>query len=533
MGKTELVTGLIRAISGKSTFLQVARTATKGNVVQKGIELQGKQAIKFFEKMPCDFQKYVKTVNPENLSVRYGVKGYNGSSVTGFQVFDGKNIIAKGAMGIDKTYGKRPILQIKAQLFQGEQKAGINFKYDGNKVFNGSASTGSTIKDQFYNMQSNYGNTVNFEYSETNNFSNWLNQHGLKGFDSIETPTARQFAANEDKVHKIAKEFVSGRKTYTPQQREQMEFEKLRRQKCKKHKGNSAEYVSKLQTELNEKLQSAKLQQQLKELLKKEKFPPYRNKEVIEQIKNLKGSATEVAEQSTKIFLKEMGFNPELVEIKQISSLEQGFRRFEFAFEPVSGRILISPSYNGGRLLTSSMIRHELDHFQLFADLCKSMGVENFKKMLLAKFPKVASEKFNTEFWNKAIQNAKILSPAEVAKYTKALEKYSMNGICSDNILTSIKYFGNPIETRAYDIMVSVGKSLGLKTSNDNFKGAALSRIYGRMASALERIEQKTGKAIDEACLEKLYNAEMLKFQGDKFDLSAILNNVLKNLESV
>ena len=228
-----------------------------------------------------------------------------------------------------------------------------------------------------------------------------------------------------------------------------------------------------------------------------------------------------------------MGFNPELVEIKQISSLEQGFRRFEFAFEPVSGRILISPSYNGGRLLTSSMIRHELDHFQLFADLCKSMGVENFKKMLLAKFPKVASEKFNTEFWNKAIQNAKILSPAEVAKYTKALEKYSMNGICSDNILTSIKYFGNPIETRAYDIMVSVGKSLGLKTSNDNFKGAALSRIYGRMASALERIEQKTGKAIDEACLEKLYNAEMLKFQGDKFDLSAILNNVLKNLESV
>ena len=40
MGKVDLVTGIVKAISGKSTFLQVARTATKGNVVQKGMEFK-------------------------------------------------------------------------------------------------------------------------------------------------------------------------------------------------------------------------------------------------------------------------------------------------------------------------------------------------------------------------------------------------------------------------------------------------------------------------------------------------------------
>lgn len=203
MGKVELVTSLVKAISGKSTFLQVARTATKGNVIQKGMELQGKQAIKFFEKMPCDFQRYVQTVNPENLTVKYGVKGYKGSSVTGFQVLDGENVVAKGAMGIDKTYGKKPILQMRVKLYQDVQKASLNLKYDGNKAFNGSATSGSTFKDSRSHMQSNYGDTVNFEYTETNNFSNWLQQNGWQRFDSIETPSARHFAEVENKSTKL------------------------------------------------------------------------------------------------------------------------------------------------------------------------------------------------------------------------------------------------------------------------------------------------------------------------------------------
>lgn len=762
MGKTELVIGLIRTISGKSTFLQVARTATKGNVIQKGMELQGKQAIKFFDKMPCDFQRYVGSVNPENLTVRYGVKGYNGSSVTGFQVLDGENIIAKGAMGIDKTYGKRPILQMRAQLFQGEQKASINFKYDGNRVFDGSTSCGSSFKDGRFHMQSNYGDTVNFEYSETNNFSNWLKQHGWKRFDSIVTPTARQFAENESQVHKLAKEFVSGRRTYTPQQREQMKINKLKMKEYKagerqylkeqkaqikeqmqreikelranselkqlseqrikaqeyiknetaqineskgqikahekaikdyeqkleelqqkfksidkaeieaeyqqhqekiakldkevaklwnegkfdetsakvaeleelkydtilpkrnqydiledeisrykflisgqtnhrsrllkqiethtaeidkaktaiaqaqeaekalrsdvakqikevraKYKAELDKYSPRVQKRLEEERRLAELAEKekclreqeaerlekqlkgkkissksLKEQLKKEKIQPYQNKEVVEQIKNLKGSTVEVAEQSRNIFLKEMGFNPELVEVKQISQLEQGFNDFGLAFEPVSGRIHISPNYKGNNLLTSVAIRHELDHFQLFADLCKSMGIENFRKMLLVKYPQATPEMFNAEFWNKAIQSAKVLSPAEVARYTKAFKEYELPGLFNDSIFIKVKYFGNPIETRAYDIQASIGKSLGLK-ANDIAEATVMSRISRRMVSAIEKLEQKTGKAIDEDYLEKMMNAEMLKVQGNEIDPIAILNNVLKKLENM
>lgn len=762
MGKTELVTSLLRTVTSKSTFLQVGRAATKGNIIQKGMELQGKQAIKFFEKMPCDFQKYVQTVNLENLTVRYGVKGYNGSSVTGFQVLDGENVIAKGAMGIDKTYGKKPILQMRAQLFQGEQKAGINFKYDGNRVFDGYASTNSTFKDGRFNMQSNYGNTLNFEYSETNNFSNWLNQHGWKRFDSIETPTARQFAEFKGKFDKGIREFVSGRRTYTPQQREQMKIEKLKKQEYKAEKRqylkeqkaqikeqmlreieelranpklkkvtesrielqnynkkataqineskeqvkvhektikeyeqkleelqqrfksiNKAEidaefqqhqekiaklaeeemklwnagkieeasakmsevnqlefhtilpkrnqyytlkgeisryefllsgkindrarllkeietltanvnkyktaiiktqnyekatrsdiakqikevrtrykaeldkYYPRVQKKMEEERRLAELAEKekalreqeikkiekqlkgkklssksLKEQLKKENIQPYQNQEVVNQIRNLKGSTIEVAEQSKNIFLKEMGFNPELVKVKQISHLEQGFNDFTLAFEPVSGRINISPNYKGNSLLTSSAIRHELDHFQLFADLCKSMGVENFKKMLLAKYPQVTPEMYNAEFWNKAIQNAKVLSPAEVSKYTKSFKEYELPGLFNDDVLTKIKYFGNPIETRAYDVQASIGKSLGLKT-NDIVEGTVMSRLSRRMVSAIERLEQKTGKTINSDYLEKIIQAEILKVNGDEIDQIKVMNNVLNKLENV
>ena len=170
-------------------------------------------------------------------------------------------------MGIDKTYGKRPILQMRAQLFQGEQKASINFKYDGNRVFNGSASTGSTFNNGRFNMQSNYGNTLNFEYSETNNFSNWLNQHGWKRFDSIETPTARQFAENESQVHKLAKEFVSGRRTYTPQQREQMKIEKLKKKEYKaEERQYRKEQIAQIKEQMQKEIEELKANPKLKEV---------------------------------------------------------------------------------------------------------------------------------------------------------------------------------------------------------------------------------------------------------------------------
>lgn len=759
MGKVDLVTGLVKAILGKSTFLQVARTATKGNVVQKGLELSGKQAIKFFEKMPCDFQRYVQTVNAENLTVRYGVKGYKGSSVTGFQVLDGEKVVAKGAMGIDKTYGKKPILQMRVKLYQDSQNASFNFKYDGNRAFNGSAASGSTFKDGRFHMRSSYGDTVNFEYMETNNFSNWLQQNGWSRFDNIKLPTAKQFVEFRGQVDKGIKEFVSGRKTFTPEQRENMLMAKMSRQKdlvakreyLKRHKtqireqmqreiealkGNpelkqvsefhtkakeyiktktiqkteikgeiktlenaikeneqkleklknefngiskselKAEYkqyqdlrrkicvehnklwsagkseeataklhefnyriglpkrdlydnlereisfiksnlvsqkscrtsllkevetltnqINKAKAKLSEiqeaekvfrshvakqikevrakykveldkysprvqkriakerrlaecakkeealKEQEAKRIAQeisgkkistksLKEQFKKENIQPYQNQEVVNQIKKIKGSTLEVAEQSRNIFLKEKGFNPELVKVRYATEAEVAFQEYGMAFEPLSGMLLVAPNYKANNLLTSSVIWHELDHFQLFADLCKSMGVNNFRKMMLKKYPQATAEMFNTEFWYKAIQNAKVLSPAEVTKYTKAFKEYKLPELLNDNVLTRIKYFGNPLETRAYDIQASIGKSLGLN-AKDLTEATVMSRISRRMCAAIEKIEQNTGKVIDNDYLGRMMSAEILKVQGNEIDPINVLNNVLKNLESM
>ncbi|MBP3924457.1 hypothetical protein J6E39_04365 [bacterium] len=723
------------------------------------MELQGKEAIKFFEKMPCDFQRYVQTVNPENLTVKYGVKGYKGSSVTGFQVLDGKNVVAKGAMGIDKTYGKKPILQMRVKLYQDTQNASINFKYDGSRAFNGSATSGSTCKDGNFHLTSRYGDTVNFEYTETNNFSNWLKQKGFARWDDVELPTAKHFTEYQGKFDKEIKEFVSGRRTFTPEQRENMLKEKMHRQhelvsrreyfkkrkneireqmqkeieevkanpklkevseyksqlqqylkqatenlkttkqklkkndtgiqetekeieqlqkkfdnfdksefglhdkklrkleeeqmklwdegktdeamaklgKCNKlskevtpeilygnlkdelgwakdhlvsskthrakllkeietqtaeindvklscplskvqeyekalrsdiakqikdirakYKGELDKYSPRIQKRIAEERRLADIAEKekalreqelekfskeisskkissksLKEQLKKENIQPYQNQEVVNQIKNLKGSTLEVTEQSKNIFLKEMGFNPELVEARYATEAEIAFQNYGMAFEPISGKLLVSPKFKGSNLLASSAARHELDHFQLFANLCKSMGIENFKKMMSAKHPQINAETFfNTEFWNKAIQNAKVLSPAEVKRYTKAYKEYKLPGLFNNDLLTQVNYFGNPIEASAYDIQASIGKSLGLN-SKYLAESTVMSRVSRRIVSAIEKFEQKTGKNIDNDYFEKMMETEFLKVQGNEIDIINVLNNVLKKLESM
>lgn len=316
---------------------------------------------------------------------------------------------------------------------------------------------------------------------------------------------------------------------YSPKIQKRMVEERRLAELAEKQKAIREKETERIAQEISGKKISAK---SLKTQLKKENIQPYPNQEVVNQIKNLKGSTLEVAQQSKNIFLKEMGFNPELVKVRYATEAEVAFQDYGMAFEPISGKLLISPNYKGSNLLTSSAIRHELDHFQLFANLCKSMGVENFKKMMFAKYPKATAEMFNTEFWNKVIQNAKVMSPAEVTKYTKAFKEYELPGLFNNDLLTKVNYFANPIETRAYDIQASIGKSLNFN-SKDLAESTVMSHISRRILSAIEKFEQKTGKNIDKDYFEKTMETEILKVQGNEIDPINVLNNVLKKLESM
>lgn len=254
---------------------------------------------------------------------------------------------------------------------------------------------------------------------------------------------------------------------------------------------------------------------------------PYGNQQVINQIKMLQGSTTEVAEQSVKIFAKEMGFSPELVEIKALTPLEKGLNNYTVAFDLISGKILIPSDFVENNMITATLIRHELDHFSLFADLCKSMGIENFKQMILSKYPKTSPKMFNVEFWNNAIKNAKVLSPEEIKKYTEAFEKYELSDGIARDYTSMVRYYGNPIETRAYDIQASITKSLGINSEKLS-ESVVLSSITRRILSAISKYEQKTGRTVN---LDRRIQHEIEKVYSNEVDIYTMLNNVIKTLE--
>ena len=254
---------------------------------------------------------------------------------------------------------------------------------------------------------------------------------------------------------------------------------------------------------------------------------PYNNQQVINQLKTLKGSTIEIAEQSKNIFLKEMGFSPELVEIKALTPLEKGLNNYTVAFDPISGKILIPSDFAENNMITTTLIWHELDHFSLFADSCKSMGIENFKQMILSKYPKTSPEMFNLEFWNNAIKNAKVLSPEEITKYTKAFEKYELPNAIAQDYTSMVRYYGNPIETRAYDIQASISKGLGINSEKLS-ESTVLSSISRRILSAISKYEQQTGRTVN---LDRRIQYEIEKVYSNEVDIYTILNNVIKTLE--
>ena len=147
---------LAQVIANKTTFLQVARTAMKGNVVQKDMVVAGKQAVRFFDRAPDFIQGLVESINPKKLSVKYGVKGYEGSSVTGFKIFDGDTVVAKGALGLDKTFGKEPFVQFNMRLTPKAGEASLGFKYNGNSIFGPNMSASQTLKSGKYNTHMAY-----------------------------------------------------------------------------------------------------------------------------------------------------------------------------------------------------------------------------------------------------------------------------------------------------------------------------------------------------------------------------------------
>lgn len=243
--------GLVDTLSKSKTFMKLARTASKGSCTMKEGQIAGKQAVNFFERLPI-VSDLTRNIPTEKLVIRFGTKGTKGSSVSGFHIFNGDSLVAKGAMGIDKTRGKQPILQMRLQVGENGKAARLNLNYNGNNVFNGNTSSTSFSKDGKFSLSQNYGDSLHIEYAESPLHYDLLTNSSGKSFRNVgEFPTAHQFEQYRPKLNEQVERFVSGKQS--PAQKAKLKYEKSFRLKEKQW-------------------QKEKLQKQLDEL--KSKYEP-------------------------------------------------------------------------------------------------------------------------------------------------------------------------------------------------------------------------------------------------------------------
>jgi len=535
---------LAQVIANKTTFLQVARTAMKGNVVQKDMIVAGKQAVRFFDKAPDFIQSFVEGINPKKLSVKYGVKGYEGSSVTGFKIFDGDTVVAKGALGLDKTFGKEPFVQFNMRLTPKAGEASLGFKYNGNSIFGPNMSASQTLKSGKYNTHMVYGDTMRLDYVETEGFSEYMRACGVDyHFDKMEIVSAREIAENQVNSNKRMREMVGGRHVYTKEERASRKLieESLKKRKPQKDLGLKIkkEYKGMPEQAIDAKIKTVEKlapntivdRTYLQELIAKEEILPYFNSSTVKKIKELNCPKEELAERLTKIFMEEMGYKSELMTIRKADTIISNSDLLA-EFQPQGGFIRISPSMAESKEVMACIMRHELDHFDLFARLAKTIGLEKFYEVL-SKGNGYTKASINQKFWEAAIADAKPLTNREANKYIKAIKEYNGSS-ASDNFAERLKYHINGTESRAYDVQAALARSLGVDAKNKIYESVAENRCCRKIAGELDRIFGKKGNQgeKDELVLTLFFD-EQIKSNTKAYNVLKIYNNILERLKSM
>lgn len=277
--------------------------------------------------------------------------------------------------------------------------------------------------------------------------------------------------------------------------------------------------ISKLQN-------TSKIKAMVNKAFNSESIAEYPNKQVIKELTQISGKGIDVAEKSKNIFLKELGFPKDLVKLEENDNLPT-----ILVFDSFSGVLRYKKEFldfNKNEII--SYIRHELDHLEYFSELCKSLGIDNYKNMLEKVHPEVPKESFNQNFWEKAIKSAKDISPNEKSSRIEAHKKYSFPQ-------DLINYFASPIEQRAYNIQGSVLKSLDEKLGI-NAKGAILqAKAAAKINNLISKIETKypdfKSSTFNDLYIDEIYSVQYGNGYKHGYSDSLILENILTKLEKM
>lgn len=260
-------------------------------------------------------------------------------------------------------------------------------------------------------------------------------------------------------------------------------------------------------------------------------IPAYPNKEILAQLKAVKGTPAEKFEQIKNIFCKEMGIDASLVRLRASNELELGNASFGCKFH--SGEIL----YNETLIHTlkdtqlCGAIRHELDHLEVYGKLAKTLGLGKMKQLIAGLGQNAAEsalirENFNTSFYERLAKQLNT-NGFDRKLYEQAVNKLSET--CVGRFKNLHAYYSNPLESRAYGVQMSLMKSLG----SPDIQTICDIKITKQIAAEIERIEHLVPQGFD---MEK-YVSNIMKSvknrMGNRIDGNEFNYNILQELRKV
>lgn len=189
------------------------------------------------------------------------------------------------------------------------------------------------------------------------------------------------------------------------------------------------------------------------------------------QLKALEGTVDEKLPKAKNIILKDMGLPYDLVECVDKDLGSSGYA----AYSAPLGKVIFDkkfcqkPDSEFSDEAIMCILRHELDHMEVFIKLYKKLGGEEFEKLLPSLYGK-NMPKVNHEFYKEMSKYINI-DNFNADKYINAIKNYYDGGALGNshykNFTTITKNFDNALEDSAREKQYELENLMGVTTLKD------------------------------------------------------------------
>lgn len=193
--------------------------------------------------------------------------------------------------------------------------------------------------------------------------------------------------------------------------------------------------------------------------------------QVARQLKALEGDLDEKLPKAKDIILKDMGLRSDLVECVDEDLHGSGYA----AYSAPLGKVLFDkkfcqkPDSDFSDDALICILRHELDHMEVFVKLYKKIGGEDFEKLLPVLYGKDMT-KINHEFYKEMSKYVSI-EDFDSDKFINAIKNYYDGGALGDshykNFMIITKNFDNALEDSAREKQYELESLMNVTTLKD------------------------------------------------------------------